>query len=200
MVRRGMFPGYVFAKFAYSSLRRAVGSSHGDRFATVPEKDREVVAGEGGAEEIVTVDLSLKIGQPVQFTAGPFEGVEVVITQLLPARERDSSAPRGPWSPDGNGSSCGQSITLINDDSVQTQSGRPEKRPLCFASFARTGALGWLTLQHRHTKRGAASGARTKIALPPRSLRSCEWGKRESAKPGAFSFSVPPLATRDKRH
>jgi transcriptional antiterminator RfaH len=83
-----MFPGYVFAKFAYSSLRRAVGSSHGDRFATVPEKDREVVAGEGGAEEIVTVDLSLKIGQPVQFIEGPFEGLEVVITQLLPARER----------------------------------------------------------------------------------------------------------------
>jgi transcriptional antiterminator RfaH len=37
---------------------------------------------------VVTVDSSLKIGQPVQLIEGPFQGLEVVITQLLPARER----------------------------------------------------------------------------------------------------------------
>jgi transcriptional antiterminator RfaH len=91
-----MFPGYVFAKFVYSSLYRAVESSHGvrgivrfgNRLATVPENAVMALQTKGGAEEIVTVDLSLKIGQPVQFIEGPFEGLEVVITQLLPARER----------------------------------------------------------------------------------------------------------------
>ena len=91
-----MFPGYVFAKFAYSTLHRAVASSHGvrgilrfgNRLATVPENAVMALQAKGGAEEIVTVDLSLKIGQPVQFIEGPFEGLEVVITQLLPARER----------------------------------------------------------------------------------------------------------------
>jgi transcriptional antiterminator RfaH len=91
-----MFPGYVFAKFVYSSLYRAVESSHGvrgivrfgDRLATVPENAVMALQTKGGAEEIVTLDLSLKIGQPVQFIEGPFEGLEVVITQLLPARER----------------------------------------------------------------------------------------------------------------
>jgi len=41
-----------------------------------------------GAEEVVTVDSSPKIGQPVQLIEGPFQGLEVVVTQLLPARER----------------------------------------------------------------------------------------------------------------
>lgn len=91
-----MFPGYIFAKFAYSTLHRAVGSSHGvrgivrfgNRVTTIPENTVLALQAKGGAEEIITVDLSLKIGQPVQFIEGPFEGLEVVITQLLPARER----------------------------------------------------------------------------------------------------------------
>jgi transcriptional antiterminator RfaH len=91
-----MFPGYVFAKFAYTSLYRAVQSSHGVRgilrfgegLATVPENTMMALQARGGAEEIVTIDSSLKIGQPVQFIEGPLQGLEVVITQLLPARER----------------------------------------------------------------------------------------------------------------
>lgn len=91
-----MFPGYVFAKFAYSSLYRAVGNSHGvrgivrfgNRLTTVPENTMMAFQAKAGAEEIVTVDSSLKVGQPVQFIEGPFEGLEVVITQLLPATER----------------------------------------------------------------------------------------------------------------
>jgi transcriptional antiterminator RfaH len=91
-----MFPGYVFAKFAYSNLYRAVESSHGvrgivrfgNRLATVPEHALMALQANGGVDEIVTVDSSLKIGQPVQFVEGPFQGLEVVITQLLPARER----------------------------------------------------------------------------------------------------------------
>jgi transcriptional antiterminator RfaH len=91
-----MFPGYLFAKFVYSTQHRAVESSHGvrgivrfgDRVATLPEDTVIALQSKAGAEEVVTVDSSLKIGQPVQLIEGPFQGLEVVITQLLPARER----------------------------------------------------------------------------------------------------------------
>jgi transcriptional antiterminator RfaH len=91
-----MFPGYVFAKFAYSHLYRAVESSHGIRgivrfgncLATLAENTMAALQAKGGADEIVTVDSSLRIGQPVHFIEGPFQGLEVVITRLLPATER----------------------------------------------------------------------------------------------------------------
>jgi hypothetical protein len=41
-----------------------------------------------GAEEVVTVDSSIEIGQPVQIIEGPFQGLEVVVTYLLPAKDR----------------------------------------------------------------------------------------------------------------
>jgi transcriptional antiterminator RfaH len=91
-----MFPGYLFAKFVYSTQHRAVESSHGvrgilrfgERLATLPDDTIIALQSEAGTEEVVTVDSSLKIGQPVQLIEGPFQGLEVVITQLLPARER----------------------------------------------------------------------------------------------------------------
>src|SRR6266446_3405821 len=91
-----MFPGYLFAKFVYSTQHRAVESSHGlrgilrfgERLATLPEGTVIALQSKAGAEEVVTVDSSLKIGQPVQLIEGPFQGLEVIVTQLLPARER----------------------------------------------------------------------------------------------------------------
>jgi transcriptional antiterminator RfaH len=91
-----MFPGYLFAKFVFSEQRRAVEASHGirgivhfgDRLATLPEN---VVAGlqsRVGTEEVVTVDCSIKVGQTVEIVEGPFRGLDVVVTHLLPAKER----------------------------------------------------------------------------------------------------------------
>src|SRR5437773_11598614 len=88
-----MFPGYLFAKFVYSKQLRAVEASHGirgivhfgDRLATLPEN---VVAGlqsTAGAEEVVTIDSSIKIGKSVQIIEVPFRGIEVVVTNLIPA-------------------------------------------------------------------------------------------------------------------
>jgi transcriptional antiterminator RfaH len=103
MTRRGavwfveaMFPGYLFAKFIYAKQSRAVESSHGvsgivhfgDRLATL---SADIVAGlqaRVGTEEIVTVDCSIEVGQPVEIIDGPFQGLEVVVTHLLPAKER----------------------------------------------------------------------------------------------------------------
>jgi transcriptional antiterminator RfaH len=91
-----MFPGYLFAKFVYSTQHRGVESSQGvrgilrfgQRLATLPENTVIALQSKAGAEEVVTVDSSLKIGQPVQLIEGPFQGLEVVVTQVLPARER----------------------------------------------------------------------------------------------------------------
>ena len=91
-----MFPGYLFAKFVYSTQHRAVESSHGtrgivrfgDRLATLPEHTVMALQSKAGTEEVITVDSSPKIGEPVQIVEGPFQGLEVVVTQLLPARER----------------------------------------------------------------------------------------------------------------
>jgi transcriptional antiterminator RfaH len=91
-----MFPGYVFAKFVYSAQHRSVESSHavrgivrfGERLATLPENSLLVLQSKAGTEEIVTIDSSVKIGQPVHIVEGPFQGLEVVVTQVLPAKER----------------------------------------------------------------------------------------------------------------
>src|SRR5437870_7854351 len=91
-----MFPGYLFVKFVYSKQHRAVENSHGiqgivrfgDRLATLPENIVVGLRSRVGAEEVVTIDSSIKIGEPVQITEGPFQGLEVVVTCLLPAKER----------------------------------------------------------------------------------------------------------------
>jgi len=86
-----MFPGYLFAKFVYSKQHRAVESSHGirgivhfgDRLATLPENIVVGLQSRVGPEEVVTVDTSIKIGQPVQIIEGPFRGLKAVVTHLL---------------------------------------------------------------------------------------------------------------------
>ena len=91
-----MFPGYLFAKFVYSTQHRAVENSHGirgivhfgDRLATLPENIVAALQSKVGAEEIVTLDCSIKVGQSVQIVDGPFQGLEVLVTHLLPAKDR----------------------------------------------------------------------------------------------------------------
>jgi transcriptional antiterminator RfaH len=91
-----MFPGYLFAKFVYSEQHRAVENCHGvsgivrfgDRLAVLPENIVTELQSKAGAEEVVTLDSAIKIGQPVQIIEGPFQGLEGVVTHLLSAKER----------------------------------------------------------------------------------------------------------------
>jgi transcriptional antiterminator RfaH len=91
-----MFPGYLFARFSYQTQHRAVESAHGirdilrfgDRLATLPEDTIVALQLPAGMDEVVTIDSSIKIGQAVQIIEGPFRGLEVVVTCLLPAKER----------------------------------------------------------------------------------------------------------------
>jgi transcriptional antiterminator RfaH len=103
MTRRGaiwfveaMFPGYLFAQFVYSNQHRRVGHSpgvqgivqFGDDLATVDSATIAALRQTSDETEIVTIDPELKVGQEVRIAEGPFQGLEALVTQLLPAKER----------------------------------------------------------------------------------------------------------------
>ena len=91
-----MFPGYFFAQFDYITQRRAVEHApgvrglvqFGDRLAMIDTVTIEGLRRRMEADEVVTIDPELKVGQEVQITNGPFQGLEALVTQLLPASER----------------------------------------------------------------------------------------------------------------
>ncbi len=76
-----MFPGYLFAKFVYSTQHRAVENSHGirgivhfgDRLATLPENIVAELQSRVGSEQVMTLDCSIKIGQSVEVMDGPWK-------------------------------------------------------------------------------------------------------------------------------
>jgi transcriptional antiterminator RfaH len=92
-----MFPGYLFAKFVYSEKHRAVKNSQGvrgivhfgDRLATLPENIVVGLQSRVGAEEVVTVDSLLKVGQSVQIIDGPCQGLELLVTLLTSCERMD---------------------------------------------------------------------------------------------------------------
>jgi transcriptional antiterminator RfaH len=91
-----MFPGYLFARFSYPVLHRRVEHSpgirgivhFGDYLATLDPQTMAALQEKTGEEGIVTLDPEIKVGQSVRIAEGPFQGLEVVVTRLLPARER----------------------------------------------------------------------------------------------------------------
>lgn len=91
-----MFPGYFFAQFDYVTERRAVEHSpgvrgfvqFGDRLATIDSATIEGLRRRMEADETVTIDPEIKVGQEVQIAHGPLQGLEALVTQLLPASER----------------------------------------------------------------------------------------------------------------
>ena len=91
-----MFPGYFFAQFDYATRRRAVEHApgvrglvqFGDRLATIDAATIDALRRRMEANEIVTIDPEIKVGQEVQIAHGPLQGLEVLVTQLLPASER----------------------------------------------------------------------------------------------------------------
>jgi transcriptional antiterminator RfaH len=91
-----MFPGYVFAEFNFARQNRQVEYAagiqgvlrFGDQVATVDPALIESLQDKAGAEETVTFNPEIEVGQSVQIAEGPFRGVEVLVTRLLPARER----------------------------------------------------------------------------------------------------------------
>jgi transcriptional antiterminator RfaH len=91
-----MFPGYIFAEFIYPLMNRRVehasgvqGIVHfGDYLATIDVATVALLQEKAGDDEIVTIDPEIKAGQSVRIAEGPFQGLEAVVTSLIPARER----------------------------------------------------------------------------------------------------------------
>lgn len=103
MTRRGavwyveaMFPGYLFGRFIYSQQHRSAEHSPGIQkivqFGThVPTVDAEMIATlrlSTGESEVVTIDPEIKVGDTIQIVEGPFQGIQALVTQVLPAKER----------------------------------------------------------------------------------------------------------------
>src|SRR4029434_1556259 len=95
-VTEAMFPSYLFARFIFVTMSRQVqyapGISgivrFGERIAALPDSSIEGMRQASGEAEIVTFDPELRIGDSVQIAEGAFQGLQAVVTQLLPAKER----------------------------------------------------------------------------------------------------------------
>ena len=91
-----MFPGYLFAEFVYSRQHRQVEYSpgiqglvrFGDQIATLDSNTIANLRQTADEEEIVTYNPEIQVGQSVRIAEGPLQGLEVLVTHLLPAKER----------------------------------------------------------------------------------------------------------------
>ena len=91
-----LFPGYLFARFNWATQVRAVqyargvlGVVHfGVKPAIVPEAIVDDLRQTMDGHELRVIARELAVGDEVQVTVGPLAGLQVVVQQLLPARER----------------------------------------------------------------------------------------------------------------
>jgi len=91
-----MFPGYLFAEFVYSRQHRQVEYSpgiqgvvrFGDQVAALDSSNIANLRQAADEKEVVTFNPEIQVGQAVRIAEGPFQGLEALVTQLLPAKER----------------------------------------------------------------------------------------------------------------
>jgi transcriptional antiterminator RfaH len=95
-VTEAMFPGYLFAHFELEKMHRQVGYAHGvsgivrfaDRYPTIEEGALDQLRDHAGDSEVKELDYALSHGDNVRIAEGAFAGLEAVVTQILPAKER----------------------------------------------------------------------------------------------------------------
>jgi transcriptional antiterminator RfaH len=91
-----MFPGYLFARFELSEMHRQVSYAHGvsgivrfgDRYPTIDEGALVQLRDHAGDTEVKELDYGLSQGDDVKIAGGAFAGLEAVVTQVLPAKQR----------------------------------------------------------------------------------------------------------------
>jgi transcriptional antiterminator RfaH len=95
-VTEAMFPGYLFAHFILEEKHRQVRYAHrvtgivqfGNRYPIIEEGALALLRDQTGATEIKEFTYELSQGDQVKIAGGIFAGLEAVVTQILPARER----------------------------------------------------------------------------------------------------------------
>jgi transcriptional antiterminator RfaH len=91
-----MFPGYLFARFDYATVNRRVSQSpgvsgfvhFGDRLALLSDSLVSEIKIRTGRDDLLEINQGLELGQHVQITRGPFQGLEALVTRLITARDR----------------------------------------------------------------------------------------------------------------
>jgi transcriptional antiterminator RfaH len=91
-----LFPGYLFARFDLPSRHREIGHAHGLRgivhfgglHPSVPDAVIDQLRLSLGEEELTEVASHPEPGDDVVLTGGALHGLQAVVTQFLPARER----------------------------------------------------------------------------------------------------------------
>ena len=95
-VTEAMFPGYLFAQFELAAQHWQVQYAHGvrgivrfaDRYPTVEDEVLDQLREYVGGNEVKELDCSPSQGDSVRIAHGAFAGLDAVVTQILPARER----------------------------------------------------------------------------------------------------------------
>jgi len=93
---RSYVPGYLFAHFELAAMHRQVRYAHGvrglvqfgGRYPTIEDQALAHLHELTGAAEIKELDYELSQGDTVKIVEGTFSGLEAVVTQVVPARER----------------------------------------------------------------------------------------------------------------
>lgn len=91
-----LFPGYLFARFEFEVSHRLVRQvrgisgfvQFGDRFGLLPDLLIEELKRRVGENELVEIASTFVPGQNVQFSQGPFQGLEALVTRFIAAKDR----------------------------------------------------------------------------------------------------------------
>lgn len=95
-VREALFPGYVFARFAFAESFRQVQASHGISTivsfggcpAVIPNPVIDTLRESISDEETIIIQVPVTAGEEVQVVEGIFRGLRAVVTRVMPARQR----------------------------------------------------------------------------------------------------------------
>ena len=95
-VTEAMFPGYVFARFQYTSQWRQMRATRGVvkivSFGELPARVAPEIINElrnaVQDQETIVIQPGIEVGEEVNVIAGPFRGLRAVVSRVMPARER----------------------------------------------------------------------------------------------------------------
>lgn len=91
-----MFPGYIFVRFIYEEQHRNVQFAprvstivrFGTQVVPVPDNAVEALRQVSGDAETVVFAPELTVGEQVRIAEGALQGMEAVITEVLPGKKR----------------------------------------------------------------------------------------------------------------
>lgn len=95
-VTEAMFPGYLFAHFSFSEMHRQIRYAHGvsaivrfgERYPRIEDGILAPLRNQMGGAEVTQLNHELCQGDQVRVIGGAFDGLQAVVTQVLPAKQR----------------------------------------------------------------------------------------------------------------